>query len=180
MPSNKSASTSSTFAIFSTAINPNTLYYVDVQAINASGNSTFTSLGSTPTWANVPTVGTPPVVLSTQITANWTDGGNPAGTNYLVKISLDSGFSSVIGSTTTANFSFVFQNLASNTTYFMQVSAVNLAGIITAPSSLPPALTFATVPSSAAPTNVQANQITANWGRNGNAVGTTYIAKISP
>ena len=105
LPSNKSASTSSTFAIFSTAINPNTLYYVDVQAINASGNSTFTSLGSTPTWANVPTVGTPPVVLSTQITANWGSNNNPVSiTSYRADISQDAGFVSFTPFITTNTF----------------------------------------------------------------------------
>ena len=162
LPLNQSTITFNTSYAFPNLL-PNVLYFVDIEALNNSGNSGFAHIGSTPTWANVPGVGTPPVVLSsTQITANWTANGNPSGTSYLAQISQDPGFSSST-TVTTSNLSVTFPNLNPNTTYFMQVSAVNQAGIVTTPTTLAPARTLPGAPTPAPFTNVSPTALQANW-----------------
>jgi len=72
-----------------------------------------------------------------------------------------------------------FAGLSANTTYYMRVQALNASGAPTGFTTLPSALTLANPPAASAPTNILANQITANWTANGNPTGTTYIAQIS-
>ena len=177
---NISSTTANTFALFTSGLNPNTLYFVNVKALNSSGGSGFASLGSTPTWANPPGVGTPPVVLSsTQIAANWTANGNPSGTSYLAQISQDPGFSVIAGSATTTGTSTTFSGLASNTTYFMQVSAVNQAGIVTTPTTLAPARTLPGAPTPAPFTNVSPTALQANWNPPSGSGSLSYQAILS-
>ncbi len=87
-----------------TALSPNTLYYVDVNAASSGGNSAYTSLGSVPTLAAPPAPGNPTNIGTNQITANWGSNGNPAGTLYTVQASTDSGFSSIISAVTDDQF----------------------------------------------------------------------------
>ena len=171
-------STTTNLSATFTPLIPNTTYFVDVKDFNGGVSSVYTPLGSTITWANPPAVGTSPVVLSTQITANWGTGNNPPGTTYVAEISLDSDFNSVVGSTMTAHLSFAFTGLASNTAYFMHVQAINGGNIPTTFTSLGSTITLANLPV-AAPSVVLSTQITANWTSGGNPLNTMYIAQIS-
>jgi len=176
LPGNKTVSnTTNLFAIFP-SLNPNTFYYVDA---NANGG-TFVSIGSTPTWANAPLIGTPPVVLSTQITANWSANNNPApATSYRADISQDAGFVSYTPFTTT-NLSFTFPNLTPNTTYYLRVSAINQAGVTTPPPTLlSTTRTLPGVPGSLPFTNISPSQIQANWSAPSNGADNSYRAILS-
>ena len=151
-----------------------------VQAINYGSHATsFTPLSSALTLANPPIAAAPTNIQATQITANWIANGNPPGTTYVAQISIDPGFSSGTSSDTTSNNFLTFPGLVPNTTYYMRVQALNYNNAATGFTPLPSALTLANPPIAAAPTNIQATQITANWLANGNPVGTTYIAQIS-
>jgi hypothetical protein len=175
---NASSITFNTSALFS-VLAPNTLYFVDVQVFNGIGSSIYTPLGSAATLANTPVAAAASGVLANQITANWTANGNPAGTTYVAQISIDPGFGTFTSSTTSNTFA-TFNSLSTNTTYYMRVQAISQGGTHTGFTPLPAALTLANPPGAAAPTNILATQITANWNTNGNPVGTPYIAQISP
>ena len=178
---NKTISTTNLSVPF-TALSPNTLYYVEVNAASTGGNSTYTGLGSVPTLANPPTPGNPTAVGTNQITANWTANGNPAGTNYLAQASIDSGFSSITSAVPTINLSATLTGLLAQTTYYMRVQASNQAGTPTVFILLPQAITLTTppnVPVAAGFTGLGIGQITANWTANGNPAGTLYNAVLS-
>src|SRR5207248_11247418 len=76
--------------------------YVDVKATNTGGSSAFTSLGSIPTLANAPVSASPTNVQTSQITANWTANGNPAGTSILSEASSDPATVSISAISTTS------------------------------------------------------------------------------
>src|SRR5262249_45375712 len=93
-PGNLSITTALSSATFSGLV-PNTLYFADVNASNAGGNSAFTDLGSVATLANPPTPVAPTGIGTNQITARWGTNGNPAGTQYLVQASPDANFTTI-------------------------------------------------------------------------------------
>jgi len=164
-----------------------TVYFMRVQASNQNGAfTTFTLLPS------VTTLTTPPGppgsagftgLTSHQITANWTPNGNPAGTNYTAILSSNSSPSTnglaTNQTNSTTNTSSTFSSLAPNTLYYVDVNASN-GGNSSIYTSLGSIATLANAPTSVSPSNLQTNQITANWGTNGNPVGTIYLVQASP
>ncbi len=178
---NKTISTTNLAAPF-TPLLPNTLYFVEVNAQSAGGNSAYTSLGSVPTLANQPTPGNPTNIATNQVTANWGTNGNPAGTLYTVQASVDPGFASIASAVTTANSSATLTGLLPQTTYFMHVQSSNQSAVATAFVLLPQATTLTTppnVPNASGFTGINITQLTANWTANGNPAGTLYNAVLS-
>src|SRR5207245_9157453 len=115
---------------------------------------------------------------TSQIQANWTANGNPAGTQYRAIESVapspsSNGLSGNQTVNTTSLFA-VFTGLAPNTLYYVDVTAASAA--YTSLASVP---TLANAPALAATSNIQANQITANWGANSNPAGTNYLVEAS-
>ncbi len=181
LPGNKTITTTNLAAPF-TALSPNTLYYVDVNAASSGGSSAFTALGSLATLANAPTPGTPSNIQTNQITAAWDSNGNPAGTSYLVQASPDSGFGTITSAVSTTNSSATLTGLSANTNYFMRVRASNQASVPSAFVPLPQATTLSTppgVPGAAGFSGVSITELTANWSANGNPAGTLYNAILS-
>jgi len=181
LPGNQTITASTTSAVFSSLF-PNTLYFVQVKASNAGGDSVYTDLGSVPTLANAPASAVPSGIQTNQITANWGTSGNPSGTSYLVQASPDSGFATIASGKTTTASSATLTGLLANTTYFMRVQATNQSGLSTSFTSLPSAVTLNNPPGppgSAGFSNVATNQLQANWTANGNPSGTTYTAILS-
>ncbi len=165
--SNTTSTTTITFATLSAG----TTYFARVQAINNAGISTsFTNLGSVVTTSTAP--GSLPFsnVSNSQITANWSANGNPAGVVYTAILSTGPSPSTngLGGNTnaTTTNTSAPFTGLAVNTIYYVDVQAAG-SGFV----SLGSTSTLANLPASANPTNIQTNQFRANWGPNGNPLG---------
>jgi len=72
-------------------------------------------------------------------------GGDPAGTAYLVELSTDPAFS-VFTTSATRNASAAFPGLFGNTTYYVQVQAVNFSGIPSGFSAYATTLTYAAAP----------------------------------
>ncbi len=186
---NGAADVSTTTAGLSAAfggLTPNTSYFAEVLAVNAGGTSTaFASLGSTVTFAAVPTSGTLTLVTSTLIGASWGTNGNPVGTAYAVDLSTNN-FATVAQSNPATSGSTSFASLAPNTTYQLRVSAVDRVGRATAFASLGSTITLAAVPGVAVSsfTGASPSALTLNWssgtaGSGFNPAGTVYTARLS-
>ena len=183
--SGPSSSTVNTFAAF-LGLLPDTTYFMRVQAVNAAGIPTlpFTLLPSAVTHENAPAAPGGAAfsnVTSTQIQTNWTTSGNPSDTLYHVILSTAPSPSTnglINRSSTTVNTSVLFSGLFTNTLYYAEVNATTSGGT-SAYTDLTSIATFANQPTSANPTNVQTNQVTANWGSNSNPLGTLYTAQIA-
>lgn len=128
-----SSSTRNAFASF-TGLTSNTLYYARALAISHGGIATaYTTFGSTPTIVLAPTLPAQP--FSNQAADGFTFsfiGGNPDGTNYLVRVSTDPGFGLVAASVNTTTHSATFSGLSSNRLYYAAVAALNVSGTPTA------------------------------------------------
>lgn len=176
---NASSLTLNTSAAFSGLL-VNTTHFLRVRARNAASVFTsYTPLPDAATLANVPVAAAPSGVASSQLSANWTANGNPAGTRYRVDLDDDPGFGSINASSNTANVSAAFSGLTPNTTYHSRVEALNLAGTGSGVVALASTSTLAAVPGAAAFSNVAAASLRANWTANGNAAGTRYLVVLS-
>lgn len=116
------------------SLQPNTLYSFHVRV--GSGGS-FTALGSTPTFAEVPGVPSIPFSnISIQgFRVGWTSGTvqwNPPDTSYQAEVSTSAIFSGGVTTLSTTNLYVDFSGLSEGTTYYAHVRAVNRAGILTA------------------------------------------------
>jgi hypothetical protein len=153
---------------------PNTTYYLRVGELNSASTANFVSEGSTATAATLPFVaGT--VTSSTTATFSW-GSANGAGTQYRVDLSTDqvTTNSSVFVTTTSATFT----GLASNTTYYGQVTVIALSGPNAGPVNLTTAITQAAAPAALGVT-VFTTSATLNWSANGNSTNTVYTAQFS-
>lgn len=132
----ETTATMNTDIIFN-GFSPNTTYSFQVRAVNTDGNQTsFVSLGSTATAAEVPGMTVPRYShLTVQgFRLHWTSGaviGNPPDTVYEAQLSPVSGFSHGLVSTSTVQLYADFNGLAEGTTYFARVRAVNREALVT-------------------------------------------------
>jgi hypothetical protein len=146
-----------------TGLSANTTYYMRVQALNYGTRPP--ALHPLP---SALTLASPPVGRRSDQHPSHPDHrqldfrGTPAGTTYVAQISIDPGFGTFTSSTTSNTFA-TFNSLSTNTTYYMRVQAISQGGTHTGFTPLPAALTLANPPGAAAPTNILATQITANW-----------------
>ncbi|MFC1679517.1 fibronectin type III domain-containing protein, partial [Elusimicrobiota bacterium] len=154
------------------ALDPNATHYFRVRALSHSGFYTnYDSLGSTSTLALVPGDAVPAFssVEITSITVEWVNGGNPAGTFYIAEISVDSGFSPVLYSSTTRNESVLWGTngagsaLTRNTTFYFRVNALNHDNIATVFDTKGSTATLTEVASAAGFTGVGLSSITVHW-----------------
>jgi len=176
-----SSATIRTTALF-TGLVPNTTYYGRVRA-EAAAPSAYTALGPALTPANTPSAAAVPFsgLGSGQVTVAWEAAGNPAGTNYTLKVSTASDFSGaqdIIQTGITATSSTT-ASLVPNTTYFFGVNAANSANAQTTYLTIGSTATLANAPLAAGISGVGNNALTANWMANGNPAGTLYKADIS-
>lgn len=177
---NQTSATFNTSALF-TGLNANTTYYVDVRAINNNGvASAYQALSATATLPNNPVAAALSGVTTAQITANWTDGGNPAGTRYLAQLSVASSFADILASSNTTNVNAILTGgLSPNTTYFIRVRAVNFSGGSSAIVSLGSTSTLAAVPGAVDYSDISTGSLRANWNTASNGAGVTYQAILS-
>jgi len=171
--------TAATFA----GLSPNTAYWARVQAIARAGAATVeVPLGSTTTLVQAPTL--PGQPFSAQATNGFTfaflNGGNPAGTRFLVQVSTDPGFSVIAASSNTASTTATFGALLSNQSYGARVAGLNAAGSPTAFVSAATATAVA-APSTAVPavTTRTATGFGFAWTPGTLAAGTSYVAQAS-
>ncbi|HAH05565.1 MAG TPA: hypothetical protein DCM05_03415 [Elusimicrobia bacterium] len=158
-------------------LEPNTTYHFKVK-VSTAQDVFFSYLISTPTLAAVPSSAAPTGITTGAIQANWGDGSNPAGTEYLAERALDPSFGSGIASSgwITA-LSKEFTGLAPDTTYYFRVRARNHAGLETSVRTLAAVPTLAMPPLSEAPTDLTHDAVVAHWGANGNPGWTRYLAE---
>ena len=116
-----------------TGLAANTLYYVRVRAVNASGTSANSTSANSATLPNAPTVGTASSITTSGLTANWTAPGSQGAVTftYTVELSTANDFatiSSTVSSIASGTITNVFSSLAEGTTYYYRIKAVNSAG----------------------------------------------------
>ncbi|MFI5361937.1 MAG: right-handed parallel beta-helix repeat-containing protein [Elusimicrobiota bacterium] len=175
-----------------TGLNPNTTYYLYVQAAGTSAatglpaETDFAAFDATSTLANAPltAVSTFDLVDIGSMTVIWNANLNPPGTLYVIVLSTAPDFNAFASSFTystspLAGTSASLNGLSDTTTYYLEIQAINNNGVPTpfvafgstqtaTPTFLPPVL--AGLPS------VGVTSITATWALVGSATGYTLIA----
>ncbi|MBI5594896.1 MAG: hypothetical protein HY928_02280 [Elusimicrobia bacterium] len=163
----------------------NATYYFRARARNFYGNPTaYQFLGSTVTGASVPAgpsgaASTFTAVGSTYMTVNWDANGNPAGTQYLARLSTAASFgggAQVIEYAWTTLSSETFVNLSTDTVYYAAVRARNHALVESDFHFLGSTATPVAIPAaSTAPFHsVGVTSVTVQWTSNGNPPSTLY------
>ncbi|MBU2573904.1 MAG: fibronectin type III domain-containing protein [Elusimicrobia bacterium] len=168
-----------------TGLIPNTTYYPQATALNRlnipTGPIDFNPMA---TLAFDPVPGAFSGIGVSSVTLNWGHGSNPVGgTYYVPEISSSSAFAAPVSSYVTLNNSATFYALVSNATYYLRVSALNLTGVGTTPTSLGAALTL---PATAyllafenAFSGLMIDGFTLHWADNGNSSFTIYNLEVS-
>ncbi|MBI3297828.1 MAG: fibronectin type III domain-containing protein [Elusimicrobia bacterium] len=176
----------STLTVFSPALAVNDTYYFRVAALNHNGvPGPYLAYGSTATAAAAPEPGAPPVtaVSSHAIAAQWTAGtpANPAGTVYHLRGSPNADFSGTVVSSVTKGFSAELRSLQPDTTYYLQVMALNRKGHPTyAPLGSTITLTGALTLLPRTFLGVFQTSVTAAWAAGGGSGGYRLEASTAP
>lgn len=130
--------------------------------------------------APVATAGTG--LLATQFTANWIAAAG--STAYYLDVSTDPLFGSFVGGFNNLNVSNVtgynVTGLTCNTTYYFRVRAVNNCGTGVSSNVITVLTSAAAGPTAIAATNVQQDQLDANWGAIGGATAYFLDVAIDP
>ncbi len=165
---------------------PNTTYYTRVTSINRLNRAAPTVVFSPMATGAYYALSAPASdVEASSLTVNWLNGDNPLViTPYRVNISSSPDYSSLTLSSVTYNLYAMFDGLASNTSYYMRVSALNLMGVpVDPPVDLPSALTRPATPYILAPEQTFSNPLTdgftVNWLSNNNSSVTVYNVRVS-
>ena len=113
------------------SLTPNTQYgpYF-AQAFNAGGAAASSGLARY-TLAQTPGSVTIAGATATAVAVSWTSGGNPVGTLFNAQISADPTFTVVASTMQTVSLATTFNGLASATSYYVRVQAVNADGVAT-------------------------------------------------
>ncbi len=184
----RSSATVNAYAAF-TGLAPNTTYYAEVTAYNRlnrpSAAVPFPPLATGAYDPDFAAYGGSDVGISS-LTIRWGAGTpvpNPAGTFYLAQISSSPAFGEPLLSSSTTGLNASFGALASDTSYYLRVSALNLTGVATDPVSLGTALTL---PATAfiltqeqTFSDIMTDGFTVHWAANGNSTHTIYNVGIS-
>jgi fibronectin type 3 domain-containing protein len=141
-----------------------TTYYYEVSAVNANGQSAVTSqVSATPQAPPAAPTNVTATAGNAQVTLNWT--ASTGATSYdIYRSATSGGEGSTPYKTGVTGTSFTDTGLTNGTTYYYQVSAVNVGGQspVSSEASATPQ-----VPAPPAPTNVTATagnaQVTLNW-----------------
>ena len=162
-------------------LSPYTVYYCRVKARNSSNIETaFANLPSGKTLTAAPGSASPSSISAAQLTANWLDSSNPAGTQYSAELSSVSSYSPMLSSSAWAtSLSAAFSSLSPDVAHYTRVKARGADLVETAWTALPPARTLAAVPASASPTGVAVSSVVAHWQANGNPSSTQYYVETS-
>ncbi|MDO8734989.1 MAG: fibronectin type III domain-containing protein, partial [Elusimicrobiota bacterium] len=118
-----------------TGLLPNTQYSRYVEAYNAGGMSTSTVVSKYTLAASPATF-----VVSAKdynfVSISWLANGNPAGTNYELSRSTDSGFTSAATINLSTSTSYTDTGLSQLTTYYYRLYSVNAESVKTGPATL--------------------------------------------
>ncbi|MBI4352048.1 MAG: fibronectin type III domain-containing protein [Elusimicrobia bacterium] len=181
-PSSTTVLSSVTFS----GLSPNTTYYSRVTAINRLNRSIpAVDFPPTATGAHFPVPAAYSGLGVSSVTLNWGPGANALlTTRYLARVSSGAAFSDTVLSSVTLALSATFYGLLSNTSYYLDVSALNLTSVPTDPPvSLGAALTAPAtayiLPPDQTYTGIMLDGFSVNWADNGNSSATVYRVDIS-
>ncbi len=157
-----------TVTFSNTGLSGETTYYYTISAVNGSGESDQTDEVSATTTGPVPNVPTglsATAVSASQINLNWTANTDDPTRYYVYRALINGGTFTLIDSVDHPGVSYSHTGLATSTTYYYKISAVNDIGE-SAQSEQVSATTFGLPP--ATPTNLTAtsagpSQIDLSW-----------------
>jgi hypothetical protein len=175
-PLTASATTQTLSQTFS-GLSTNTRYFA--RLATDSVNGPFVFLGSKATLADAPTSPVWTSVAVTSATASWGAATNPSGTQYRVSASLASGFSGPLISVTTGTTNATVTGLAGDTTYYLEVAAMNSDGVLSAFTTDGSTHTLLSLPASGAAPIASTTSMQEFWSANGNSSSTVFAVQIS-
>lgn len=169
--------TAGVYAFAQPGLSANMRYEYRARYRNASGALTaFGPSAAAYTRALPPGAGPLSGVVEDALTAGWTDGGNPAGTEYRAEASTNA-FATVSVASVTRNAFALLPGLTPNTTYALRVQALNGDGLGTAFTALGSTRTPARAPAGAGHSFQTTASIAWSWlAGAGNPPGTQYRA----
>ncbi len=144
----------------------NTTYYGRIKSTINGSDSDWSLSVATATLADVPVTAasTWSAVDVLSFSVQWSQGNNPDGTLFEVRIGTDSLFTGVELSSMTLNESAAYNNLIPNTIYYGRVRAINHSNIPTAFISLGSTQTVKTpTPTGLVFSSVAVTNVTAQW-----------------
>jgi hypothetical protein len=155
----------------------NTTYYFKIK-VSTAPDIFYSVTYATATEARPPGSASSVVLSSADARLDWTDGGNPAGTEFIAEAATNAGFTAGLASGAwTTGFSSTITALAPNTTYYLRARARNWYGHPTSNADATPALTLAEPPATGAPTSLTSATVAANWGPASNPAGTEFLVQ---
>jgi hypothetical protein len=182
------------YASFSTVIQPNTSYYVKAQARNGDGDETiWSSYRSTVTPAVAPSAAAAAVAPQNSVKVTLSSGSvNPVYTQYAIYNNTEGGYLQTDGSVSDiaawqpyavwgGTAGIVNKGLSGNTVYAYKVKARSITGQETEWSAASNAVrtTGISEPAGLAYSEVSTNSIRANWSANANPSGSKYHIESS-
>lgn len=192
--SNPVTGTSNTSVSYSLgSLGTNTLYHYRAKGTNSAGTTNGSDVTFT-TLSNAPTVGSGSSILSDGFTANWTAPTNDGSETYTytVEVDDDNAFGSInatYSSIASGTTSQAVTGLASGTTYYFRVKAVNTTGSsawssissgVTTSSASAPAVTTTAASSITLTTASTGGNVTSDGGDAVTARGVVYNTTGSP
>ncbi|MFY7886187.1 MAG: beta strand repeat-containing protein, partial [Dolichospermum sp.] len=175
------------------SLGTNTLYHFRAKGVNSAGTTNGSDAEFT-TLSNAPTVGSGNAETSVGFTANWTAPTNDGSETftYTVEVDNDNAFGSVdatYSSIASGTLSQVVTGLASGTTYYFRVKAVNAGGSsawssvsagVTTTSSVAPTVTTTSISSVTLTTASGGGNVTSDGGDAVTARGVVYNTSGNP
>ena len=140
----------------------------------------YTSLASTVTLTNTPVAAplTFAAVDVSSMSVDWLANNNPDGTRYEAQVSTMPDFTVLTESSRTVLTQATFLTLQPNTTYFLQIKAINASNTDSAYLQPGSTVTLAAIPQALPYTAVSTTSLVANWTRESNPGHTVFIAEI--
>ncbi|MFH1368912.1 MAG: FG-GAP-like repeat-containing protein [Elusimicrobiota bacterium] len=164
---------------FFTYLQINTTYGFRVKARDPDRliESPWLTVGATSTWSVEPAADVFNDVTKSSIRPNWTQNGNPQGTQYNVQESTSNDFGTIKDQYSILLTSCLFTSLDANTTYWYRVRAINDGSYIGAWVYLGPKVTLSEAVGGQQYTNLLSTAVTVNFGKGTNPVGTTFVVE---
>jgi hypothetical protein len=153
-----------------TGLTAGTLYYIRIQSVNSTTNSSYTVISATTLIINnslaAPQILSPTLIYSTLVNINWIKVAYAS--NYYLELSTDSNFNNIIYTTFTGDVDNISINsLNSNTEYYIRIRGLSNT-VCSVVSNTISFITNATLPSInlLVNTSLSSNSITLNWSSN--------------
>lgn len=149
-----------------TGLNPNSIYYYRVRAVNSSGTSGNSNTITVYPMPPAPTANAATSIGATSLVANWTSVF--VAQSYRLDVATNSSFTNIVSgynNLTVAGTSHTVTGLNANSTYYYRVRAVNTTGTSSS-SNVTSATTLLPIPDppvAASATSITGTSFQANW-----------------